>query len=62
MPVIFRPWIGEQYFSQSPKILVLGESHYLNQNERDIENFTIRVVRDLRLPGNKKFDFLQLLL
>ena len=28
----FLPWIGEDYFNFSPRILILGESHYFNED------------------------------
>ena len=32
-PIRFKPFIGKNYHSQDFKILVLGESHYLNTNQ-----------------------------
>jgi hypothetical protein len=29
----FQPWVGENYNAQTPKILVLGESHYGKQED-----------------------------
>jgi hypothetical protein len=57
MSIVFKPWIGKEYFSQTPKILVLGESHYFKEDQKDVENFTIRVVESLglRLEGRHKF-------
>ena len=42
--ISFQPFVGENYHSQSPKILVLGESHYDGEGSSD-ENFTSMVVK-----------------
>ena len=49
----FKPFIGENYYKQDFKILILGESHHLEtsdfeaylRDEKDIENITIYVLR-----------------
>ena len=28
----FLPWIGDEYFNSNPRILILGESHYFNED------------------------------
>ena len=53
MPVVFKPWIGEQYCSQNPKLLILGESHYLKEHEVNAD-FTINVIREFGLRENNK--------
>ena len=54
LPVRFKPFIGENYFQQNFKILVLGESHYLKgenlesyiNGDQRVEDFTRLVVQD----------------
>ena len=57
MSIVFKPWIGKEYFSQTPKILVLGESHYFEEGESH-PNSTIEIVRSCALrEGTKKLRF-----
>lgn len=44
----FQPWVGENYHTQTPKILVLGESHY-GKPEWYTPEFTRYVVKDWAL-------------
>jgi len=44
----FKPWVGEDYRSQVPKTLVLGESHY-GISESYTPEFTQYVVKDWAL-------------
>lgn len=44
----FKPWVGENYNSQTPKILVLGESHY-GKSEWYTPELTQYVVKDWAL-------------
>jgi len=52
LPVRFKPFIGDDYLTQDFKILVLGESHYLNSkdlidyhaNRQHIEQLTNNVI------------------
>lgn len=54
MSVFFEPWVGDLYWKSSPKVLVLGESHYGNQ-ERNYPRFTIDVVRQMAIEGRGAF-------
>jgi len=51
----FKPWIGENYESNKPKILILGESHYGVGDEP--ETFTQGVIKDWAMggKGNRRF-------
>ena len=48
----FKPWVGENYKSSKPKILVLGESHYGNGQE--LQTFTEEVIRGCAIGGGGK--------
>ncbi|GAB3566094.1 hypothetical protein GCM10027578_14700 [Spirosoma luteolum] len=52
----FQPWVGENYSTQSPKILVLGESHY-GKDEWYTPEFTQGVIKDWALcqKGTRSF-------
>ena len=52
----FHPWVGNNYESENPKILILGESHYGDADENK-EIFTQTVVKSwaLRGEGSHKF-------
>jgi hypothetical protein len=54
--IVFNPWVGNLFGIQSPKILILGESHYL-----DVGHFhpdvTINVVRNFGLREKGKLRF-----
>lgn len=53
-PIRFKPFIGKNYGNQVFKILILGESHYLNENDKEdflngnsrIEGITRNVLTD----------------
>ncbi|MEZ0610095.1 hypothetical protein ACAW74_16375 [Fibrella sp. WM1] len=44
-PVNFEPFVGKDYHTQSPKLLILGESHYGLESDTLGKNFTNFVVR-----------------
>src|SRR5580698_479940 len=46
--VRFQPWVGEKYDSRSPKLLVLGMSHYPWEGHERIPDYfkTNAVIRD----------------
>ncbi|WP_157580157.1 hypothetical protein [Rudanella lutea] len=41
----FEPFVGKDYYSQSPKILVLGESHYAGEGDQQ-SDFTQKIVQE----------------
>ena len=46
---MFKPWIGSEYPSRSPKVLILGESHYGNahlEHGYALEDKTLLCIRD----------------
>jgi hypothetical protein len=45
----FKPWIGEDYETSNPRIMVLGESHYGVGDEP--ETFTQGVIKEWALGG-----------
>lgn len=52
----FLPWVGENYSRQSPKLLILGESHY-KRDGADRDTFTQEVIRSWAIgeQGSRKF-------
>ncbi len=48
----FKPWVGENYNSQTPKILVLGESHYASPDEYK-SSFTREVIEKCAVNAGK---------
>lgn len=43
--VQFHPFIGKEYHSQIPKILILGESHYRGEGDQNGKEFTRYVIQ-----------------
>ncbi len=54
--VYFNPWVRKDYQSQSPKILVLGESHYGIEKDYN-PDFTTDIIKDwaLEREGSRRF-------
>ena len=55
--VYFTPWVGENYTHQDFKIMMLGESHYLWEEDQTPENYhntglTYGVLEDIRQGGH----------
>jgi hypothetical protein len=42
--VVFKPWVGKYYKNKSTKILVLGESHYLDDYKPDETTLELKKV------------------
>lgn len=51
----FTPFVGNEYFKQSSKILILGESHYRQEKFGTEREYTINVVKRLgkRINGER---------
>ena len=52
----YEPWIGPTYRASSPRILMLGESHYVTERSDDSVNLTRDIVQDVR-DGVRRFPF-----
>lgn len=52
----FLPWVGEKYKESTPRILILGESHYSNPEDYS-EDFTQWVVKEYAIDPEKRLRF-----
>mgnify|MGYP000029413442 CR=1 FL=1 len=57
-PIRFKPYIGKNYHHQDLKILILGESHYLNENDfLDYKNEKERIELITHYVVNKYIEY-----
>ncbi|RYE58356.1 MAG: hypothetical protein EOP48_03710 [Sphingobacteriales bacterium] len=60
----FEPWIGRNYSESAERLLLFGESHYINEGENDDHNFTTEVIKnhlakeEMRTPFFETIDLL----
>ncbi len=59
----FLPWIGEGFkTSDSQRLLLLGESHYLKEDEANEPNFTRQMVEHAINSGYEKTNYFRTIL